>query len=144
MYDTQIKVNVDPLVAYTKASQIMSKVRKLSEDLNRTLATDSERPTIMSPAHAANIATPFLEGLDHEELWVMTLNTRNAVTGFHKLYAGSVNSSQVRIAEVFRQAIISNSPAIIIFHNHPSGDPNPSPDDENATTPGHWPDRRRR
>lgn len=59
----------------------------------------------------------------------MTLNTRNRVTGFIKLYSGSVNASQIRVAEVFRPAIISNDPAIIVFHNHPSGDPTPSSDD---------------
>jgi len=46
-----------------------------------------------------------------------------------KLYQGSVNSSQVRVGEVYRQAIIDNSSSIIIAHNHPSGDPTPSPDD---------------
>jgi DNA repair protein RadC len=46
---------------------------------------------------------------------------------------GSVNSAQVRVGEVFRDAVRRNSAAIIAAHNHPSGDPKPSPDDELVT-----------
>ena len=46
-----------------------------------------------------------------------------------ELYRGSVNTSQVRVAEIFRQAIIENAPALVLAHNHPSGDISPSPDD---------------
>jgi DNA repair protein RadC len=49
------------------------------------------------------------------------------------LYKGTVNSTQTRIAEVFRQAIIENSPAILVAHNHPTGDPTPSPEDVGIT-----------
>ena len=59
----------------------------------------------------------------------MNLDTRNRVMSIVALYRGSVNSSQVRVAEVFRQAVLDNSPAIILSHNHPSGDASPSPDD---------------
>jgi DNA repair protein RadC len=52
---------------------------------------------------------------------------------FVKLYQGSVSASQVRVGEVFRQAIIEQASAIIIAHNHPSGDPTPSPDDVAVT-----------
>jgi DNA repair protein RadC len=52
---------------------------------------------------------------------------------FVKLYQGSVSSSQVRVGEVFRQAIIEQASSIIIAHNHPSGDPTPSPDDVAVT-----------
>ncbi|MFC2053004.1 JAB domain-containing protein [Chloroflexota bacterium] len=49
------------------------------------------------------------------------------------LYKGSVNSSQVHVAEIFRQAVIDNTVAIVLAHNHPSGDPTPSPDDVSLT-----------
>jgi DNA repair protein RadC len=45
------------------------------------------------------------------------------------LYRGTVNSTQIRVGEVFRQAIIENSPSILLVHNHPTGDPTPSPED---------------
>jgi DNA repair protein RadC len=71
--------------------------------------------------------------LEQEHLYVMLLNTRNRVLDTVLVYKGSVNSSQVRISEVIRPAITRNAPAIVVFHNHPSGDPTPSPDDVAVT-----------
>ena len=59
----------------------------------------------------------------------MLLDTRNKVQQIETVYQGSVNSSQVRIAEIFKAAIRRNAANIIVIHNHPSGDPAPSPDD---------------
>ena len=49
--------------------------------------------------------------------------------GIHGVYVGNVNSSIVRVSEVLRPAIRENCPALIVVHNHPSGDPSPSPED---------------
>ncbi len=67
--------------------------------------------------------------LENEELWVILLDARNRLIGISKLYKGSLNSSQVRTGETLRDAIRINAAAIILVHNHPSGDPTPSPDD---------------
>jgi len=64
---------------------------------------------------------------------VLVLDTRNRVMALVALYRGSVNASQVRIAEVFRKAVAENAPAILVAHNHPSGDASPSPDDVAVT-----------
>ncbi len=64
-----------------------------------------------------------------ENLWVMCLDVRNRNLGIEKLYKGSLTLSQVRVGEVFRTAIIRNSASIIVFHNHPSGDPSASAED---------------
>jgi DNA repair protein RadC len=113
-----------------KVEKTLAQIRRLHDELNTELiAKPTERPSIHSPSDAFDILQPFLGPLDHEELWVMGLDTRNRVMSLVKLYQGSVNSSQVRVGELFRQAIIDNSPAIILAHNHPSGDPAPSPDD---------------
>jgi DNA repair protein RadC len=61
------------------------------------------------------------------------LDSRNHVLGIAEVYKGSVNSSQVHIGEVFKPAIRRNATAIIVIHNHPSGDPTPSPDDVAVT-----------
>ena len=112
----------------------LAEIRKLHEDLNAQLyARPTERPSIHSPADAYAILKPFIGGLEHEELWVMNLDTRNRVMSLTKLYQGSVNMSQVRVAEVFRQAIIDTAPSIVVGHNHPSTDPSPSPDDISLT-----------
>ena len=117
-----------------KVQETLARLRQLHEELNSQLyANPTERPTIHSPADAANILECFIGNLDHEELWVVDLDNRNRVMQLVALYKGSVNSSQVRVAEVFRQAIVDNSPAIIIAHNHPSGDCSPSPDDVAVT-----------
>jgi DNA repair protein RadC len=113
-----------------QVERTLSKLRALHEELNFQLYSHpTERPKIQSPADCYQVISPFLGFLDHEELWVINLDTRNRVMNLVKLYQGSVNSSQVRVSEIFRQAIVDNSPALILAHNHPSGDPAPSPDD---------------
>lgn len=117
-----------------KLDLALAKLRQLHDEINAHLyARPTERPHITSPADAYAILQCFLSNLDHEELWVITLDTRNRVMRLVDLYKGCVNASQVRIAEVFRQAIIDNAPSIIVAHNHPSNDPNPSPDDVAVT-----------
>jgi DNA repair protein RadC len=117
-----------------KLDETFAKLHQLHDELNaRLYARPSERPIISSPADAANILKCFIGELDHEEMWVMNLDTRNRVMSLIALYKGSVNSSQVRVGEVFRQAITDNAPSIIVAHNHPSGDSAPSPDDVSVT-----------
>ena len=110
--------------------ETFAKLRQLHDRLNEQLYRHpSQRPTISSPADALVVVEGFLSFLDHEELWVLNLDRRNRVKSMIALYKGSVNTAQVRVAEVFRQAVVDNSPALIICHNHPSGDATPSPDD---------------
>jgi DNA repair protein RadC len=92
-----------------------------------------ERPAINSPADAAALVQYDMSLLEQEHLKVMLLDTRNRVLEIVEVYHGSVNSSQVRISEVFRPAIQRMAPAIIALHNHPSQDPTPSPDDVQVT-----------
>ena len=92
-----------------------------------------ERPTINSPADAAALVQPEMSLLEKEHLRVLLLDIRNHVLDIVEIYQGSINSSQVRVGEVFQAAIRRLSPAIIVVHNHPSGDPTPSPDDVAVT-----------
>jgi DNA repair protein RadC len=71
--------------------------------------------------------------LDQEHLVVITLDTKNRILSKETLYIGNVNTSVIRISEVLRPAIRQNAPAILISHNHPSGDPSPSPEDVHIT-----------
>ena len=64
---------------------------------------------------------------------MLVLNTKNKVIARERIYRGSVNSAAVRVAEVLRPAIRENCPSIVIAHNHPSGDPTPSPEDVMVT-----------
>ena len=92
-----------------------------------------ERPTINSPGDAAALVQPEMSLLETEHLRVILLDTRNHVLDIVEVYQGSVNSSQVRVGEVFKQAVRRNAAAVIICHNHPSSDPTPSPDDVAVT-----------
>ena len=92
-----------------------------------------ERPVINSPADAAALVQYEMSLLEQEHLKVMLLDTRNRVLDIVEIYHGSVNSSQVRVGELFKPAIQRMAPAIIVCHNHPSQDPTPSPDDVTVT-----------
>ena len=95
----------------------------------RLFGEDEPRPYVSSPADAAELIQYEMSLLEQEELWVLLLDTRNRLTGTTKLYRGSLNSAQIRVGEVFRDALRRNAAAVIVAHNHPSGDPSPSPED---------------
>jgi len=97
--------------------------------IGKRLATHvpEERQTINSPGDAAALVLHDMGILEQEHLRVIVLNTRNRVLDIVEVYKGSLNSAQVRVAEVFRPAIQRNAAAIIAVHNHPSQDPSPSP-----------------
>ena len=92
------------------------------------------RAVVRSPRDVFNLLGAEMAFLDQEHLRVILLNTKNQVLGIQGLYVGNVNTSVLRVAEVLRPAIRENCPCIIIVHNHPSGDPTPSPDDILITT----------
>jgi DNA repair protein RadC len=92
-----------------------------------------DRPVVNSPADAAALVQQEMSLLQQEYLKVILLDTRNRLLDISEVYHGSVNSSQVRIAEVFKPAIQRMAPAILVCHNHPSQDPTPSPDDVAVT-----------
>jgi DNA repair protein RadC len=117
-----------------KVDATLAELRVLHERLNAQLyANPSERPQINCPADAAELLTPFIGHLEHEEMWVINLDIRNRLRSMILLYKGNASSSQVRVGEVFREAVIENAPVLIVAHNHPSGDPTPSPDDVAVT-----------
>ena len=64
---------------------------------------------------------------------MLVLDTKNHVLASEDVYRGNVNSAIIRAAEVLRLAVKLNAPAIIVAHNHPSGDPTPSPEDVAVT-----------
>lgn len=118
-------------VGPAKAAQLMAAL-----ELGRRIAITApeERPTINSPADAANLLMYQLAAVDQEYLYVILLDTRNRMIGPPlEVYHGSLNTSLIRIGEVFREAIKANAAALIVAHNHPSGDPSPSPEDVAVT-----------
>lgn len=92
-----------------------------------------KRYQITSADDAARLMRLEMMYLDHEEMHIILLDTRNQVVERIKRYKGTVNSSVLRIAEIMRPAITRNCPRIIVSHNHPSGDPTPSHEDIDVT-----------
>jgi len=97
------------------------------------IAAPEERLTVKSPADAANLLMLEMGPLEQEHLKAIILNTKNQVVKVHPVYVGSLNTAVVRVGELFREAIRVNAAAIIVAHNHPSGDPTPSPEDVGIT-----------
>ena len=89
---------------------------------------------IRSPVDVGERLLPAMRGLEREELRVLLLDTKNAVTAMRTLYIGNLAGSAVRVGEVFRDAVRAQAAAIIVVHNHPSGDPSPSSHDLRITT----------
>jgi DNA repair protein RadC len=108
---------------------------KAAMELGRRLLIESpeERPQIRSPADAANLVMSEMAYLEQEHLRVMLLDTKNRVLDTNRVYQGSLNTSLIRVGEIFRDAIRANCASLIVLHNHPSGDPTPSPEDVAVT-----------
>ena len=97
------------------------------------IASPDERPQISSPSDAAALLMVEMAYHEQEHLRLLLLDTKNRVMDSPTIYIGNVNTTVVRVAEIFRDAVRSNSTALIVAHNHPSGDPTPSPEDVRMT-----------
>ena len=117
-------------VGQAKATQL-----KAAFELGRRLlvAAPHERPLVKSPADAANLLMMEMGLLEQEHLRTILLDSKNHVLKIHTVYIGSLNTAALRVGELFREAIRLNSAALIVAHNHPSGDPTPSNEDISVT-----------
>ena len=103
------------------------------EAIVRDAVTTDERPRCRSAQEVRDLVGPDMETLAQEQMRVILLNTRLAVVDVVTVYQGTVDTAVVRMAELFRPAIVQNVPSIILCHNHPSGDPTPSAEDRAMT-----------
>jgi len=117
-------------IGEAKAAQLLAAV-----ELGRRFAKAelSGRRAIGSPADVADLLAYEIGGREQEHLIAVLLDTRNRLLRTVEIYVGSLNTSVVRIGEVFREAVRYNAAAVIVAHNHPSGDPSPSPEDVAVT-----------
>ncbi len=110
-------------------------IKAALELANRLSALRSEdKPQIASPDDVVDLLGLEMAALEQEQLRVVLLDTKNRVVATRTVYQGSANQAMVRAAEVFRDAVRRNAIAIIVVHNHPSGDPTPSSADVALTT----------
>jgi len=133
--DGVVRVGYDELcaekgVSHAKACQILAAL-----ELGKRLASigPPDRPALGSPQDVVNLLMPEMSLLDREHLRVVLLNAKNHVLGVQPVYVGNVDSAVVRPAEVFAEAVRRTCPRIVVVHNHPSGDPTPSPEDVDIT-----------
>lgn len=126
---TLLATDVEDLLAVGFEESFACRLVGLLE-LVRRLSVPGEKPyTIKSPRDAANLVMAEMQHLKHEQMRVVVLDSRNQVLLNQVMYTGTINSSVLRVAELFRPAVTRNAPAILIYHNHPSGDPSPSLED---------------
>jgi DNA repair protein RadC len=119
-----------PGVGAARAAQLQA-----AFELGRRLLADwpAGRWSIRSPRDLADRLVLQMGRLEREELRVVILNTKNVVLRVVTPYQGNVSASLVRIGELFRDAVRLDAAGVILVHNHPSGDPTPSPDDLHLT-----------
>lgn len=89
---------------------------------------------LSTSAEAAGLGRRFLENLDREQVIVCCLDNKNQPVSVSVVSTGTLNSSLIHPREVFKTAVLSNAASIILFHNHPSGDLEPSQEDITITT----------
>lgn len=108
---------------------------KAALEIGRRLVATApeERTRVTTPDDAFHLLKSEMMFLEQEQLRLILLDTRNRVLRAPTIYVGSLNTSVIRVGELFRAAIRENAAAFIIAHNHPSGDPSPSPEDINVT-----------
>lgn len=114
-----------------KACQIIA----MSELFNRfkTLKSKNGNFKITSPREISSLLINEMSNLNQEVFKVILLNTKNNIIGTKDVFKGTLNSSIVHPREVFKEAVSRGSASIIVCHNHPSGDPNPSREDIDIT-----------
>jgi len=117
-------------VGPAKAAQI-----KAAVELGKRMAstTQWERPVIKSPKDVANLLLEDMRYLDREHFKAVLLNSKNHVLAVDLVSIGSLNASLVHPRELFKRAIVKSAAGIILVHNHPSGDPQPSEEDKLVT-----------
>lgn len=128
-------MTVEQLTAIKGIGQAKALQLKAGIELGRRLSRSrlEDMPAVRSPQDAAELLRDELRYLTKEHFVVLFLNTKNRVIGKETLSIGSLNASIVHPREVFRSAIQRSSASIICAHNHPSGDPTPSPEDIEVT-----------
>lgn len=114
-----------PGIGVAKAARIVAAM-----ELGRRLgASTPARATIQGPTDVADLLGEAMRRLQREHFKVLLVNTKNQVLGIETISIGTLDQTTVHPREVFRAAISRGAAAVILAHNHPSGDPHPSPDD---------------
>ena len=123
-----------PMRPSRRRNAVLKKVMVFAEMMEAAATyIQAERPKVRLAADAANLLRPVFKDKQQEELWLLLLDTRNHLISMHPCTIGLADRSQAHAREVFRTAIRENCCRMVLVHNHPSGDPMPSPQDVECT-----------
>jgi DNA repair protein RadC len=127
---TDAELAAIPGIGVAKSAQLSA-----AFELGRRSVADwpAGRWTIRSPRDVADRLVVEMGRLEREELRVLSLNAKNVVQRVTTVYVGNVSASLVRVGELFRDAVRLDASGVVLCHNHPTGDPTPSPDDLHLT-----------
>jgi DNA repair protein RadC len=119
-----------PGVGRAKAAQMLAAIELGRRTLTRA---PRDRVQLLTPRETAEFLMPGFGGRAVERFGLVLLDTKYRVIRTALVAVGTLNSSVVQPRDVFREAAVGSAAAIVVFHNHPSGDPSPSPDDVDLT-----------
>ena len=86
----------------------------------------ADRPVVSTARDVADLCGAQMRGLDREHFWALALDTKNRLLRIVEISVGSLNASIVHPRELFKEAVRLSAAAVVVVHNHPSGDPTPS------------------
>jgi len=121
-----------PGVGAARAAQLVAAF-EIGRRSTAGLGGGAGRWSVRAPHDVADRLLHEMAVLEREELRVLLLNTKNLVLRSTTVYVGNVSAAVVRIGELFRDAVRTHAAGVILVHNHPSGDPEPSADDLHLT-----------
>lgn len=132
---TMARADIKELQTHEGIGFVKSVEIRAAFELGQRLAVEDglENPVIKTAGDVARLVGPEMQALDREHFKILLLNTKNEVIRIHTVSIGSLNASVVHPRECFRPAIAAQANSIILVHNHPSGDVEPSKEDENLT-----------
>jgi DNA repair protein RadC len=124
------EISAAPGVGPAKAAELQAAI---ALGIRAASVSQDTRPLMKSPEDVADLVLNEMTLLDQEHVRVLSLDTRLRLLGVTEVYRGSVHSTHVRYAELLRDPVRLNAPAMVLVHNHPSGDPTPSAADISMT-----------
>jgi RadC-like JAB domain len=127
--DDDVGVTLNPAPTMIGAGAPVARVNLASMVVGRKVST---------PADSAAVFTTMLQDEASEVFAILCLSTKHRVLAYHEVSRGCLDSTLVHPREVFKAALLANAAAIVLAHNHPSGDATPSPDDMTLTRPGRF------
>jgi DNA repair protein RadC len=127
------RASVDELAPFVGTRRAASVVAAFELGRRSAVAWPEPRWVVRTPADVAARLLPAMGNLEREQLRVVLLNTKNVVTSMRTVYVGNLAGSNVRVGEVFSDAVRRHAAAVVVAHNHPSGDTSPSTEDLRIT-----------